>query len=60
MRNHIMQGKHIFHEEGNDKECGNIQTANIRRTLVGNKLDHSGVVRESPIGTVPTTSPFST
>ena len=33
----------------------------IRRTLVGNKIvDHSDVVRASPVGAAPTTSSFST
>ena len=37
------------------------QVSNIRRTLVGNKLDdHSDVVGASPIGAAPTTSSFST
>ena len=37
------------------------QVSNIRRTLVGNKIvDHSDVVRASPVGAAPTTSSFST
>ena len=37
------------------------KTSNIRRTLVGNKtVDHSDVVRASPVGAAPTTSSFST
>ena len=37
------------------------KTSNISRTLVGNKIvDHSDVVGASPVGTVPTTSSFST
>ena len=37
------------------------QTSNISHTLVGNKIvDHSGVVRASPIDAAPTISSFST
>ena len=37
------------------------QTSNMSRTLVGNKIvDHSDVVRASPLGAAPTTSSFST
>ena len=37
------------------------KTANIRCTLVGNKIvDHSDVVGASPVGAAPTTSSFST
>ena len=37
------------------------QTANIRRTSVGNKIvDHSNVVKASPVGPAPGTSSFST
>ena len=37
------------------------QTSNISHTLVENKIvDHSDVVGESPAGTAPTTSSFST
>ena len=37
------------------------QVSNIRRTLVGNKIDdHSDVVGASPVGPAPTTSSFST
>ena len=37
------------------------QVSNIRCTLVGNKIvDHSDVVRTSPVGAAPTTSSFST
>ena len=37
------------------------KTSDIRRTLVGNKIvDHSDVVRASPVGAAPTTSSFST
>ena len=37
------------------------QTSSIRRSWVGNKIvDHSDVVRASPVGTAPTTSSFST
>ena len=37
------------------------KVSNIRRTLVGNKIvDHSDVVRASPVGAAPTTSSFST
>ena len=37
------------------------QVSNIRRNLVGNKIvDHSDVVRASPVGAAPTTSSFST
>ena len=36
------------------------QDSNIRRTLVGNYIvDHSDVVRASPVGAAPTTSSFS-
>ena len=35
--------------------------SNISRTLVGNKIvDHSDVVKASPVGAAPTTSSFST
>ena len=38
-----------------------MQVSNIRRTLVGNKIDdHSDVVGASPVGAAPTTSSFST
>ena len=37
------------------------ETSNISRTSVGSKIvDHSDVVGASPVGTAPTTSPFST
>ena len=37
------------------------QTSNINRTLVGYKIvDHSDVVRASPVGATPATSSFST
>ena len=37
------------------------QFSNIRRSLVGNKIDdHSDVVGASPVGAAPTTSSFST
>ena len=37
------------------------QVSDLRRTLVGNKIvDHSDVVRASPVGAAPTTSSFST
>ena len=37
------------------------QVFNIRRTLVGNKIDdHSDVVEASPVGAAPTTSSFLT
>ena len=37
------------------------KTANISRTLIGNKIvDNSDVVWASPVGTAPTTSSFST
>ena len=37
------------------------QVSNIRRTLVGNKIDdHSDVVGASPAGAAPTTSSLST
>ena len=37
------------------------QVSNIKRTLVGNKIDdHSDVVGASPVGAAPTTSSFST
>ena len=37
------------------------QVSNIRRTLLGNKIvDHSDVVRASPVGAAPTISSFST
>ena len=37
------------------------QVSNIRRTLVGNKIDdHSDVVGAAPVGAAPTTSSFST
>ena len=37
------------------------QVSNISRTLVDNKIvDHSDVVRASPVGAAPTTSSFST
>ena len=37
------------------------QTADISRTLVGNKIvDHADVVGTSPVGAAPTTSSFST
>ena len=37
------------------------QTSNIGRTFGGNKLvDHSDVVRVSPVGAASTTSPFPT
>ena len=37
------------------------KTANIRRTLAGNKLvDHSDVVGAAPTGAAPITSSFST
>ena len=37
------------------------QVFNIRRTFVGNKIvDHSDVVKASPVGAAPTTSSFST
>ena len=37
------------------------QTFNIRRALVGNKIvDHSDVVRASPVGAAPTTSSLLT
>ena len=37
------------------------KTSNVWCTIVGNKLvDHSDVVRESPVGAAPTTSSFST
>ena len=39
----------------------NLQTSNISRTAVGNKIvDHSDVVGASPVGAAPTTSLFST
>ena len=37
------------------------QTSNIKRTLVGDEIvDHSDVVRASPVGAAPTTSSLST
>ena len=37
------------------------KTSNISRTLAGNKIvDHSDVVRASPVDAAPTTSSFST
>ena len=37
------------------------QTSNISRTWVGNKIiDHSDVIRASPVVAAPTTSSFST
>ena len=37
-----------------------IQTSDISRTLIGNKIvDHSDVVEASPVGDAPTTSSFS-
>ena len=37
------------------------KVSNIWRTLVGNKIiDHSDVVRASPVSAAPTTSSFST
>ena len=37
------------------------QTSNISRTSVGNEIvDHSDVIGALPVGTVPTTSSFST
>ena len=37
------------------------KTANISRTLVGNKIvDNSDVIGASPVGIAPTTSSFST
>ena len=36
------------------------QISNIKHTLIGNKIvDHSDVVRESPVGAALTTSSFS-
>ena len=36
------------------------QISDIRRTLVSNKIiDHSDVVKASPVGVAPTTSSFS-
>ena len=41
--------------------CYYRKTLDIRHTTVGNKnVDHSDVVGELPVGTVPTTSSFST
>ena len=43
------------------KEQKYCQTFNIRRILPANKIvDHSDVVRASPVGAAPTTSSFST
>ena len=50
-----------YTNKGNSKTHYYHQTSNIRHTLVGNELvDHSGVVRASPVGAAPTTSSFST
>ena len=36
------------------------QSSDIRRTLVGNKIDHPDVVGAPPVVAAPTTSSFST
>ena len=58
-------GDHVDHGKYTQEIQGSVrfnyrQVSNIRRTLVGNKInDHSDVVGASPVGAAPTTSSFS-
>ena len=54
---HSMKG----HFKNSSMASTYLQTSNISRTLVGNKIvNHSDVVGASPVGAAPTTSQFST